>query len=136
MAQIIDNAQKSALILRAEEALNLSYSPYSGIRVGAALLTQSGHVWSAGNIGNACSTLNCCAEQAAIIQAVVAKDTQFRAIAIVENSGRLCPPCGRCLQLLAEFSEEMAVLGKDQNGIREWKLQYLLPNPFRRPKEF
>jgi cytidine deaminase len=120
------------LLRSAGEALEKSYSPYSDVRVGAALMGASGRIWIGANIGNSCSTLNCCAEQAAIVQAVLAKDYPFLAIATVQNSGKACSPCGRCLQLLAEFAPDMTVLTRDEEKVDHWPLSYLLPIPFRR----
>jgi len=127
----LDDSQQT-LLNAADESLGRSYSPYSDTRVGAALLSTSGRLWLGANIGNSCSTLNCCAEQVAIVQAVMAKDHPFLAIAIVQSSGKPCPPCGRCLQLLAEFSNDMAIITSDSGQPVQWSLSHLLPVPFRR----
>jgi cytidine deaminase len=116
----IDGDERNALLRAAHEAAEQSYSPYSGVKVGAALRTASGRIWLGANIGNSCSTLNCCAEQVAIVQAVLAKDYPFTAIAVVQKMGPLCPPCGRCLQLLAEFSENMNIVCLDRDTVVHW----------------
>jgi cytidine deaminase len=126
------DAQQSELLLAADAAFSLSYSPYSLTKIAAALRGFSGRIYSGGNIGNSCSALNCCAEQVAIIQAVIAKDYPFQAIAIVQNSNQACPPCGRCLQLLAEFSTDMTIISRHGETPVVWRLSYLLPIPFRR----
>jgi homotetrameric cytidine deaminase len=126
----IDENVKLSLVQAADAALDLAYSPYSDNKVGAALLCTSGKIWTGGNVGNACSTLNCCAEQTCSIQAVMAKDYPFVAIAIVQKSGRHCLPCGRCLQLLSEFASDMAIITREHGEIKVWPLSYLLPQPF------
>ena len=124
---------RAQLIAHAARAQAKAYAPYSDVRIGAALLGKSSRIWLGANIGNSCSTLNCCAEQVAIAQAVIDADFPFRAIAIVQSSGELCPPCGRCRQLLCEFAEDMTVLSQDSCGqIIEWTLKFLMPEPFRR----
>jgi len=132
MRLLTDGADLEGLLEKAAEAMRLAYSPYSGHRVGAALLTRDGTVYLGANIGNACSTLNCCAEQVALNQAVMSGKTAFVAIAVVQSSGQPCPPCGRCLQLLAEFADDMIIATRDDGTLREWPLKYLLPVPFKR----
>jgi cytidine deaminase len=128
LIELISEDQRKELLVEARKALSLAYSPYSEVKVGAALIGSSGRIYSGGNIGNTCSTLNCCAEQAAIIQAVLAKDYPLKALAIVQNSEQICPPCGRCLQLLAEFATEMVIITTS----KVWLLSYMLPVPFKR----
>ena len=97
------------LIRRAQDAMQHAYVPYSHFRVGAALLTKDGGVFCGCNIENASYSMTICAERSAICAAVSAGVRQFRSIAIVggadaetaENTP--CPPCGACLQVLAEF---------------------------------
>jgi cytidine deaminase len=123
---------KEKLLVAAEGALELAYSPYSKGKVGAALLGASGRIYLGANIGNMCSTLNCCAEQAAIVQGALVRDFPFRAIAVVQNSSLACPPCGRCLQLLAEFSLDIPVITRSDGKLIDWRLNFLLPIRFRR----
>jgi cytidine deaminase len=120
------------LLREANRAMELAYSPYSMNKVGAALLTDSGKVFVGANIGNSCAALNCCAEQAAIVQAVLSGNVHFSAIAVVRSSGETCVPCGRCLQLLSEFADEMFVFSNQDDQVVEWNLTFLLPVPFRR----
>lgn len=123
---------RANLIREAECSMQKSYSPYSNNKVGAALITETGQIYLGANIGNACSTLNCCAEQVAVSAAVMSEDMKFKAIAIVQSSGDSCLPCGRCLQLLSEFADDMIVLTKNAGAIVEYQLKFLLPVPFRR----
>ena len=131
----LDTTQPSyheTLLKLAEDAQRVAYSPYTTRAIGAALVGASGRVYIGANIGNNCSTLNCCAEQAAIIQAVLARDFPFKAIAVMQNTPTPCPPCGRCLQLLSEFVVDMPIFTRGGRELVSWSLAYLLPVPFKR----
>lgn len=97
------------LMERAVEARKKAYAPYSGFRVGAALLCKNGKVYTGCNIENAAYTPTNCAERTALFKAVSEGEREFTAIAIVGGSGEdaetLCPPCGVCRQVLAEFCD-------------------------------
>jgi len=98
------------LIEQAKEAMNEAYAPYSGFKVGAALLCSSGRTYSAGNIENAASGAGICAERAAIAKAVSSGDRVFKAVAIVGSSDEIVSPCGICRQNLMEFGEDIVVI--------------------------
>ncbi|MBR6069621.1 MAG: cytidine deaminase [Ruminococcus sp.] len=95
------------LFSAAVKAAEKSYSPYSHFRVGAALMTADGRIFTGCNIENASYSLTNCAERTAVFKAVSEGVTQFKAIAIAGSSTRdftkPCPPCGACLQVLSEF---------------------------------
>lgn len=124
------------LINLALEARKNSYSPYSGFRVGAALLCRDGRVFCGANIENASYSLTNCAERSALFAAVSAGRRDFDAIAIVGGEAdeitALCPPCGACRQALAEFSKDGAlrVILYDGKNVRETTLSALLPHNF------
>lgn len=110
------------LIDKAHDARADSYCPYSGIAVGAALLTASGRIYLGANIENASYSPTICAERVAFFKAVNAGERDFVAIAIVgaekekEPSANF-PPCGVCRQVMSEFcsSDFMIVLGTREN---------------------
>ncbi|MBL4575472.1 MAG: cytidine deaminase, partial [Opitutaceae bacterium] len=83
---------------KAKEASLLAYAPYSGLRVGAALLTEEGDFFSGCNIENASYGLSLCAERSAIANAISAKGgkIRIRAIACAESEGQVLTPCGAC----------------------------------------
>ena len=89
--------------------LAYSYAPYSGFRVGAALLAQNGRVYTGCNIENAAYGPSNCAERTAFFKAVSEGVRQFRAICVVGGpEGRLdayTPPCGVCRQVMMEFCQ-------------------------------
>ncbi len=130
----LPRATKLLLRRTARSALTKAYTPYSGMAVGAAILTYDDRVFTGANIGNSCSTLNCCAEQVALSAAVMSGAFTFRAIAIAQSADSRCVPCGRCLQLLADFADDLLILGGTPLTPEEWRLTYLLPAPYRRPR--
>ena len=124
-----------ALMELAVEARKASYSPYSGFRVGAALLGKSGKVYLGCNVENAAYTPTNCAERTAVFKAVSEGEREFDAIAIVGGKGEelaeLCAPCGVCRQVLAEFCDKdfRVVLG-NPDGIKTYTIAELLPLSF------
>ena len=96
-----------ALALKAREN---SYSPYSGIKVGAALLVDSGKIYTGCNIENAAFSPTVCAERVAFFKAISAGEKNFSAIAIAGGAGNNpegdFPPCGVCRQVMAEFCDQ------------------------------
>jgi coenzyme F420-0:L-glutamate ligase/homotetrameric cytidine deaminase len=104
------------LIDLARKAQDEAYAPYSGFKVGAALLSRSGQVYSAGNIENAASGAGICAERVAVAKAVASGDRDFEAIAIVGNTSEPITPCGICRQSLIEFGEDTLVIMVNARG--------------------
>ena len=110
-----------------------SYSPYSEFRVGAALLTADGRIFTGCNIENASYSMTMCAERTAIFKAVSDGYTDFSAIAVAGSStndfSMPCVPCGACLQVLTEFcSDDFIIVLADG----EHKFSDFLPNKFGR----
>ena len=105
----VDDINKT-LINKAIEATKFSYVPYSEFKVGAALLTEDGEIYTGCNIENASYTPTNCAERTAIFKAVSEGITKFKKIAVVGgpngNLDTYCPPCGVCRQVIAEFADE------------------------------
>ena len=125
------------LVEKAVKALENSYSPYSGFKVGAALLTKDGRVFVGCNIENASYPAGICAERTAIGNAVSAGAREFLKIAIAGGkNGEItdyCPPCGICRQVLSEFcSEDFEILLYNGKSIKSHRLSELLPQNFGR----
>ncbi len=104
------------LIEEAKYAMKEAYAPYSGFKVGAALLCRGGQIYSAGNIENAASGAGICAERAAIAKAVSSGERNFEAMAIVASSDEIVSPCGICRQNLMEFGEDILVIMTNSRG--------------------
>jgi cytidine deaminase len=117
-----------------EEALRAkenAYAPYSKFRVGAALLTCDGQVFTGCNIENASFGATNCAERTAIFKAVSEGRREFTAIAIASDSRHLTYPCGICRQVMAEFNPEVRIIVANREGeSRTFSLIELLPHSF------
>ena len=123
------------LLLKAIEAREMAYAPYSDHKVGAALVGKSGKVYTGCNVENAAYTPTNCAERTAIFKAVSEGEREFTAIAIVGGLGdklsEVCAPCGVCRQVLAEFCDgDLHVVMGTPDKIITSALADLLPLSF------
>ena len=110
-----------------------AHAPYSGFRVGAALLTHGGSVVAGCNVENAAYPLCTCAERGALAAAVgqgVLRPGGLVALAVVTEAESLTPPCGACRQVLAEFAERLPVLLANRQTRAVFDLADLLPHAF------
>ncbi|MCC7171293.1 MAG: cytidine deaminase [Planctomycetes bacterium] len=123
-----------ALVLAALAARDRAYAPYSGFRVGAALLCASGRIHAAANVESASYGLTVCAERNAIARAVFEGDSQIVAVAVTADCDRVVTPCGACRQVLSEFAgPDLVVVMTNTHGKREvTTLGALLPHAFTR----
>ncbi|MDE3215407.1 MAG: cytidine deaminase, partial [Gemmatimonadota bacterium] len=107
--------------------MEAAYAPYSGFRVGAALLAADGAVATGCNVENAAYPAGVCAERVALGAAVAQGHREFLAIAIATEAQEPTPPCGVCRQALVEFSPDLVVLSVTRGGGEaRWTLQELM----------
>jgi len=132
-----DRAQIQTLIETAAAQLAYAYVPYSGFRVGAALLAKNGSIYTGCNIENAAYTPSNCAERTAFFKAVSDGVTEFSAICIVGGQDGVLteytPPCGVCRQVMMEFCDPEKfeiILAAGAEDYRILKLKELLPMGF------
>lgn len=120
------------LLDKATEAMEKAYSPYSGFKVGAAIETADGRIFTGCNVENASFGATICAERTAAVKAVSEGAKVFRRIAIVGSAGEYTYPCGICRQFLAEFFEEdgIIVLNDSQKGIKRILFKDEMPDFF------
>ncbi len=117
------------LLKVAIEAREKSYSPYSHYKVGAALLTSHGKIYTGCNIENAAYTPSNCAERTAIFKAISEGDQDFAAIAVVTINGGA--PCGVCRQVIREFAPNLTIIvGNIAGDYQVLSLPDLLPDSF------
>ena len=126
----MDDAAWEELRQVAEAARENAYAPYSDFRVGAALMTESGAVYSGCNVENASYGATICAERAALAAAVAAGERTPRALVIVTGALRPTPPCGICRQVLAELAPSLVIRSHAGSATADFDLAELLPNAF------
>ena len=133
----MEKAMIEKLIDTAIKQLDFSYTPYSGFKVGAALLTKKGEIYTGCNIENASYTPTNCAERTAIFKAVSEGVRDFQAICIVGGKDGVlteyAAPCGVCRQVMSEFckpDEFKIYLVKNEDEIKCFTLNELMPGAF------
>lgn len=125
------------LVLKAIESMKNSYSPYSNFKVGAALLSESGKVYTGCNIENVAFGPSICAERVAFFKAISEGEKNFSKIAVVGGKDGIIssatPPCGVCRQVMREFcNDDFEILIVRENGnYDKVLLKDLLPNSFK-----
>lgn len=127
--------RENELASMAVEAKAAAYAPYSGYKVGAALLTKSGKVYTGANIENASFSPTVCAERTAFFKAINDGEREFSMIAIAGGKGDSISsayPCGVCRQVMAEFCEDdfKILVIKDNGEYDTFTLGNLLPFSF------
>jgi cytidine deaminase len=120
------------LIEAAFRAQKNSHSPYSKFKVGAAILSGSGKIYTGVNIEFDAFTLTVCAERSALFNAISNGERKFTKLLIATNSAKFKFPCGLCRQALIEFSPDMEILLiNNKKRIKRFILKDLLPSYFK-----
>jgi len=133
MPKPVTYPERARLIAEARAVLKNAYAPYSKFKVGAALLTAKGDLFTGCNVENASYGLSNCAERTAIFSAVAARGPriEIQAIAVVSGQNVPCSPCGACRQVIWEFGQRAVVFFLSAEGWREMPIGELLPEGFR-----
>ncbi|WP_448516051.1 cytidine deaminase [Pseudothermotoga sp.] len=122
---------ETKLIEKAIEAMNRAYAPYSNFKVGAALLTKSGRIFTGCNVENASFGLSICAERVAIFSAVAAGEVQFEKLVVVADTDSPVSPCGACRQVMSEFGDFEVLLVNTRKEVVRTRVSELLPRAFK-----
>jgi cytidine deaminase len=129
----ISAKQRQQLERAARRVMKHAHAPYSNFRVGAAILTDKGEVFSGCNVENASYGMTNCAERTAIFTAVAQSGPglDIRAVAVVNDHGVPCSPCGACRQVIYEFGPDAMVFYQGAKGPKQNHITELLPEGFR-----
>jgi cytidine deaminase len=111
------NSEK--LIEAAKKVRKRAFAPYSNFKVGAAVITTGGQVFTGCNVESASFGLTVCAERVAIWKAVSEGESEFEEIVVVVDTEKLTPPCGACRQIIWEFCGDVPVTMANLNGDTE-----------------
>jgi cytidine deaminase len=134
MPRKLSKAIEKELKVQARLASLFSYSPYSKCRVGAAVLTKSGRIYTGCNIENASYGATMCAERVAIYKALSVGDCKLVAIAIFHDGKELFLPCGICRQVVSEFSKNLIIYCDCMDEEKTSSIKELLPDAFKLKK--
>lgn len=117
---------------RAVEMIPLAYAPFSKFKVGAALLTKDGKVFTGVNVENSSFGGTICAERTAFVKAISEGYREFEAVAVVSSEGEAWP-CGICRQFMKEFCDDdfKIITGNDVESLRVYTMEEILPEGFR-----
>lgn len=127
----LTNAEKKALVSAAAKARRHASAPYSRFRVGAALLSEDGRLFTGCNVESASYGLTVCAERTAVFKALSEGVRGFRAVAVVTSADEPTAPCGACRQVLWDQCRDIDVVMQTTGGRRvESRLAALLPHAF------
>jgi cytidine deaminase len=121
-----------SLVTAAKNTRENAYAKFSGFKVGAALLTTDGKIFTGCNVENSSYGLTNCAERTAVFKAVSEGYRNFKALVVFTDANPPASPCGACRQVLYEFNPELEIVCANAMGvIDKYKLSDLLPEGFR-----
>jgi len=134
---LMNNKQFSAIRRKLERAatkvMKNAHAPYSNFRVGAAVLLTNGDIFLGCNVENASYGMTNCAERTAIFSAVaqLGPKIEIRAVAVTNDHGVACSPCGACRQVIYEFGQNAMIFFQGADGPKQAQIADLLPEGFR-----
>ena len=127
----MDSHMEKYLVDQARKARERAWAPFSGFKVGAALICKGGRIYTGCNIENDSMSLSICAERTAMIKAISEGDRDFEAMAIIADTPSLTYPCGACRQMIWEFGPEVClILSNIKGDLKQVSIKELLPEAF------
>jgi cytidine deaminase len=129
----ISSAVRKKLMAAATRVMKNAHAPYSKFRVGSAILLSNGKIFSGCNVENASYGMTNCAERTAIFSAVaqLGPKIEIRAVAVTNDQGVACSPCGACRQVIYEFGPDATIFFQGADGPKRAHITELLPEGFR-----
>ena len=132
-AKRLSESVRKKLEAAARKVMRNAHAPYSDFHVGSAILLTNGKIFSGCNVENASYGMTNCAERTAIFSAVAAlgPKIEIRAVAVANDKGAPCSPCGACRQVIYEFGPDAVIYFQGASGPRQAHITELLPEGFR-----
>src|SRR6201998_1657477 len=129
----VPERQRKQLLRSARAAMKNAYAPYSKFRVGSAILTTTGKIFVGCNVENASYGMTNCAERTAIFSAVaeLGPKVELSAVAVVNDHGVPCAPCGACRRGFLDFGLAAPAFSRGASGAKQAHITELLPEGFR-----
>jgi len=131
--KMVSAATRKKLEQAAAKVMKNAHAPYSNFHVGAAVLLTNGKIFSGCNVENSSYGLTNCAERSAIFSAVaqLGPKIEIRAVAVANDHGVACSPCGACRQVIYEFGPDAIIFFQGKHGPKQAHITELLPEGFR-----
>jgi cytidine deaminase len=123
-----------ALVESARAARDRAYAPYSGFKVGAAVMSATGKIYVGTNVENASYGACLCAERAAIAQMVAAGDRELVTVVVFTEGEEPALPCGICRQVIAELGPTAEIVAATSKKTKRTSVDALLPDAFKLPR--
>lgn len=129
----ISAAARKKLEQAASKVMKNAHAPYSNFHVGAAILLTNGKIFAGCNVENASYGMTNCAERTAIFSAVaeLGPKIEIVAVAVANDHGVACSPCGACRQVIYEFGPDATIFFQGASGPKQAHITHLLPEGFR-----
>lgn len=129
----LSSTMRKRLEQAAAQVMKNAHAPYSNFHVGAAILLKNGKIFSGCNVENASYGMTNCAERTAIFSAVaqLGPKIEIRAVAVTNDQGVACSPCGACRQVIFEFGPDATIFFQGAHGPKQAHITELLPEGFR-----
>ncbi|HVN18487.1 MAG TPA: cytidine deaminase [Dongiaceae bacterium] len=129
----ISASKRQSLEQAAAKVMKNAHAPYSNFHVGAAVLLTNGRIFTGCNVENASYGMTNCAERTAIFTAVaeLGPKIEIEAVAVTNDHGAACSPCGACRQVIYEFGPDAVIFFQGSSGPKQAHIKELLPEGFR-----
>src|SRR6202045_885074 len=131
--KVVSATIQAKLLQSAKKVMKNAHAPYSKFRVGAAILLANGKIFAGCNVENASYGMTNCAERTAIFSAIaqLGPKIEIQAVAVANDHGVACSPCGACRQVIYEFGPDAIIFFQGATGPKKAHITELFPEGFR-----